>query len=603
MLKIKTIAQILIILVSAFCLAAEESSTPSKRDSSGYPFQAQTSDHAFASYEADLKKYNCASTDPEPGDHVTEGNPSYCKKVRQKLEGVIHNSGAGNCDALDEKVRDAKGDFIGACGAIGLPTGLQECANKRFECKCLNSGADHSGLDCSDMKSEGSKSSGLNVNAAANQMRYCPERAKDPDQLQKDLDKAEEKLDKLKDKIPDLQDKVNDVGKDLRKTQAEVAKQSLEHQKEFSAALKKAKEGKDQKEQALIDKMGQIQSQIAQVDEQITQFDLAITDAAMKREETKTQIDLNCHATASATVSKLQSEALDAARRGVYNRGGMTAMMKNVGLSDRDSWQRVADKYYRWCLASKPTLASKESANRIFDAAKRQAEVAKTNAQKRRDLLVAQLNRVKDPNGQCGNTVTQADGGSGITEMCKASQQAQDDMKQAVQDLQAAQQADAIQLQAAQQDAAGNFGKQMQLMQTQMDAANEQGRVDKMRSLIDMQANQGGSSDKESRAKLSSSFGKWEGAAEQYLFNCCENRSARRSCAGTATDWDVAHNQTLQPKARSNSADDFFNFTAGPQAASSSGAASGSGKDMGDSDDKRGGGVREGTTPPGAEHE
>lgn len=416
-----------------------------------------------------------------------------CDELQDSIIRGSYNSSSGGCTNVSEELSEAQGAFMTACSNMGLPNGVAECAKAVDKCKTQSK---------SEKKS------------------YCPG-APDSDRVQKQLEKAEDRMDKLKEKLPELQEKLAEGTSESNNKIAELKQKGRDALTESTKAIRQAGRDKEEKQSKIVEQLAQVSSQILQIDEQIGQFELSKSDAAMKRDETKTQIDLNCHQTASATVSKLQSDALARLQSGTYSRGGQSSLLKNVGMSDRESWQKVAEKYYNWCLRSKPTIDSKTSANRMYTQAIVQTDKAIENAKKRKGLLEAQAARLKDPTGACGSAAPAADGSTGETETCRANRQAAEDMAQLRSEYEEKLRGLNEDIARTQQDGTRKMMAQQQaLASAQRDLNDEKTRVNNLRSALD-----GNSTSKEEASDFRKAFAKWASAAQKADACCAKNAS------------------------------------------------------------------------------
>jgi hypothetical protein len=360
-----------------------------------------------------------------------------CKSMKEDLIALrTLSNGSYDCNSAANNFQKAVHDFSTSCGSAGVSTsgsaGNIACGQAMAQCGCVgHPEATFGSTKCSDVvggESESSRSDsteGPDPEETKMRFKYCPAMAS------KDLDKYRDQLKDAQKDSDDASDKYNDAKKDAQKAQEDaqtkvddlVQKQD-EAQTQYEEAVEKAQKDKDQAQKDIMNQISQLQQQSLQTDDQIAQLDSAKLDAAMKRDETKKQIDLNCFASASATVGKMQSDAIDQIKTGTYSLGSQADLMKHVGMSDRQSWDNLANKYYQWCIASKPTSDSKDSANKIYTSAYNQAAQAQTAARARKAQIQQQIAQLKDPNGNCGMVMQQADGSTNESDMCKATREA-----------------------------------------------------------------------------------------------------------------------------------------------------------------------------------
>ncbi|NJM10164.1 MAG: hypothetical protein HC883_04645 [Bdellovibrionaceae bacterium] len=370
---------------------------------------------------------------------------AYCDELdRAELERV-RKSGSDECRDTEKEYTSARDTFSAACGSLGIPSGGKEgaiaCSHQQDRCKCLDKNfEDDSGdLNCEEVRSSGSNTRSSQANntglidlkAAEKQLKYCPQKSPDDtERYEKQLEKAQERVKELKKKLPEILTKGNEAQDLAAEKQNEAQRKAVEAQREFANELKEIKRKKEGDEQQAVAEMAQIRENMDKVDAQIRQLELSKIDAEVKLSEAKTQIELNCHATASAQVSRLQAERMTMIRAKKYNTGGFNAMMKSVGVSDRDAWERRAEVYYKRCLKSRPTRDSKQAAQNVYESTVRQIDSQVSAERKSRSRMEESLKQIMSTGG-CTQSVTQPNGFTGESRMCRSMRQAQEDMAQA----------------------------------------------------------------------------------------------------------------------------------------------------------------------------
>lgn len=464
---------------------------------------------------------------------VKEGKDEIASKLEaayEKCERLRGSGSTGSCDTKSKDLREAQGDFIGACGAVGLPEGLRDCAKKMRECK-----------------NRKSSSGGTAIEKATALAKYCPHKSGPArERFTKELEQAKKDLKAAEDKIPGLTEKVTDGAGDGRKEMNATKEKQREEISRHNKALLEASQNRRKEEQRIYREMAQVAAQISQIDAQLIQADLQKTDAARKRDQQKVQVDLNCHANASATVSKIQAEALEQLKAGRYSRGGQNSILRNVGLSDRNSWQRMADRYYQYCLTSKTAIESKESANIVYKSMEDQSEAMKTTLRKSKELAQQQLNRLKDPNGACSQGAsTAADGATSDSEMCAARNDAAKAVELENKEHQAKLESFKEEMDGMQQDQmTKSFGRQQALAQAQRDVNKNQSYIDQLQNFLDKTGD--GPNTSEESKRIADNFGKWVSAAQAYDADCCSKTSKLTSgqnsaCAKNAEELEAAN--------------------------------------------------------------
>jgi hypothetical protein len=358
----------------------------------------------FGSSDNYLEMLQQYKTDCEPAAAAKKTPTKSCQFLEGRLNRENSN-GNGDCDnlnSLKEKVNNLRREFRKTCGPAGFPlkntsTDI-ECSAAIERCNnCASSASnDLSGGKCDEDVANDTKEEGFNFERMERVAKYCPalggknakELEKKLENAQKDKKEAEKKLPEVQKKLVDARNKAEDeAGKamdTMTKAQQNLDQELAEAQKKYS-----------QEKKRIAQEITELQQQIAQADDGIRQLVLSKSDAEMQFNEAIQQINLNCHQSASNTVTKLQADRLSRP----FNRGNFQNMMKQVGLSDRQAWQRVAEKYYRYCLKSEATKASKRSAKAAYDSALRKADVGLQKFNEQKLALVQKQMNLK--NGVC----------------------------------------------------------------------------------------------------------------------------------------------------------------------------------------------------------
>lgn len=346
--------------------------------------------------------------------------PKIYDKDKQSAISMVHadacKSNANDteqCKSATPDYKKAKEEFVKACGPAGFPmagssTSWPGCSMKVEQCRKCGSG-NHARSDSTDnvpcdgattTDSGGTSSSSdgtpmINTDRMERQAQYCPAAvAKNQKDLNKKYDDARKDLKDSEKKLPEQMKKYTDAKNKAEDDVAQARDKLTKAQDELDQGLAEAKKKLSEANQQLAAEIMQLEQQIAQVADQQRKVGLKKVEAEMQYNEAIQQIEINCHKSASQTVSKMQMERMSRP----LNRGGFQSMLKQVGLSDRESWQRLAAKYYRYCMADEPTRASKRSAKRTYDVVLQQANSEIDKLEQDRQRLIASEQKLKDRN-------------------------------------------------------------------------------------------------------------------------------------------------------------------------------------------------------------
>lgn len=365
-----------------------------------------------------------------PPKYICDANPDLCTNYWKSATDK-NNGDVDPCKTELKDFKKAKNDFQTACGEAGI-TG--DCVKAMAKCDPGASGSDNT--ESSDDDSKGA--------SAERQFKKCPVLAgEDKDAFEKRMNDQRKKTDEMQKKIDDLESKANDKITATNEKLTEIKSQATDAAKKHQQDLKEATRAQQESEKAIMDQFYKLQSDISAGEDSLGQVDVSLREATVKLNATKAQIRLNCDASAMAEVSKLQDQVLGKLASNSYNRGGESAMFKNVGLTDRQEWQRIAQKYYNWCMDSQPTAESINGANDAYSVAVMQANKQKQSIRSKIQQMKDAELRLRD-NNACGQTPMQANGSSlgNETALCTAAKQAMQDMQQ----LETAYRADVAQL-------------------------------------------------------------------------------------------------------------------------------------------------------------
>ncbi|MGZ3722173.1 MAG: hypothetical protein ACXVA9_04530, partial [Bdellovibrionales bacterium] len=236
-----------------------------------------------------------------------DANKEDTKDCKEKLKLLYNPSGGGidDCKSENDAFIKAKTDFSDACAAANLG---DSCAEDIVKCEEKDS---EDRKDNTPRKRDTNKP--LDVNAAKDLYEKCPSRAgEDLDKYEKQLKEQEEKVKKLKAEVPELEEKANKVLSATNEKLTQIKVEMTDKQKKLAEDLQKITEEKDGAEKAITEQVTAIAAQIAKAQDAIGEVSVTKLEGQLKLKQTKIQADLNCHASATAQVSKMQTDVLAA---------------------------------------------------------------------------------------------------------------------------------------------------------------------------------------------------------------------------------------------------------------------------------------------------
>jgi hypothetical protein len=456
-------------------------------------------------------------------------------------------SGGETCRESEKAFDDAAGAFEAACGDAGLPRSDKEetnpdksgaigCSWSINRCVCLQdnvSSDDKVKYKCdegsgsrrnSNSSAFGSQGIGLiDLGQAKDRMKFCPQAdSDDTERYEKQLKDSQDRVRDLKKKMPELMNKGSEAQDKAEQAQNEARRKAADAQKEFGNEMKEIKRKKEADEQQAVAEVTATREKMDQLDAQIRQLEMSKVDAEVKLSEARTQIELNCHATASQQVSARQTAKLAAIKQ-AQSQGSFNRLMNSVGVSSRAAWEKVAEVYYKRCLNSRPTRDSKKSAQNIYESTIRQVDSAISTARIQRRSIEDNLKQIMTTNG-CGTAPMQANGMTGESRMCRSLRQAQEDAQQAYNNQMQQQQLVQQEMATAQrQQATKNQALNTEYIEAQRELVEEQSRMENLRAYLNLRRERKqGSSSKKAGEDLGPSLGKLRGAARTFD-SCCKS--------------------------------------------------------------------------------
>lgn len=443
----------------------------------------------------------------------------------KKLDSCEQKTQAGGCQEAEKEYSKSLKEFSNACSAAQIPmsrtTGHMACSAELY--KCYNMDSDSAANEPTRPQLPGMR----DLEREGARMDQCALLAtSDQEKIEKQVDKARERKRDLDKTIPEIQDKMADAQDQADSKAQELAEKQQEAAKEYAQQMKESKRNMEAIQKQLGQQLVALQEQLDALDQQVNQLEMSMTDAEAKYQENITAIELACHAAASQEVAKLQEERLEKIKTNSFNRGGFSDMLKKVGVSDRDAWQREAAKRYQWCMESKPTRDQKRSALRGKELAIQAAQKAVAATEKRKVAIRQQMSQIKDQNG-CGSATQNPDGTTNETEMCKAMRNAFEDQQQTAQEFQMKQQ---MMLQQQQQQALTAQRKQsmyaQQLQKASLEINDEQTRLRNLEEFLALKQQKAGGSTSATAteaAKARDAYSGFFSAAGTYGFACCRS--------------------------------------------------------------------------------
>jgi hypothetical protein len=479
------------------------------------------------------KKHDLCSTQED-----RQKNAQDCAFYDKMLLGNSSSNDDSSCQSRKNDLIKAENELTAACGALGLPSDVGNCAAKKTACNEYRKSSAGQSSSSSDPTS-------FDKNKAEKLASYCPDMAAaDQEKFEKDLEKTQDRVKALKDKIPELEDAVTQAQSDMADKQSSAEEEMQKEASEYSKQLKDASKELSDQQQQLQQQLVQQQAAIAQLQAQLAETNSVSSAAAtIKYNEAKRQTEINCVNYADSKVAGEQAKALDDYRfgRGYYAHASAQSIFSEVGGGSQKHW-RDRTSYYLAICRGKPTYAASNAS--AFDNYKGDLKTIAAKKESLRGQIQSQqaaLAQISNGQGCTAQPMMAANGLSGETAVCKALREANENMAQIKADHRTKSKQlarkKASTLRAAQ---AKLKSKNDQLTRANGELKKEQARLDNLKSYLGMRLNNGSSGGKEEAKALWAAFAKWNTAASAFDSSCYSDTTSMCNTSGFSAD--CSHN-------------------------------------------------------------
>ena len=330
-------------------------------------------------------------------------------------------SEVGECNRAESNYTAVIKEMQDSCDSMGLRssshTGSIGCSFNIDQCRCAAKGlkeTDKRYLECDKVDTT--------------KMKYCPQITEAAqERMDKRRDKIEERLKDLREKLRGMEDdqgKGDDKSADAKR-QARQARLAAE--KEYAQGMAEVATTKNQKEQERIQKMNEFDDKMQASRTALRAQPLKDRNASRKLEASKSAIYIQCVSQAQVAVNAMQTDAVARVREGSYNRGTSNDIFRQVGLTDRQNWQREVSKRVAWCMASPEVKAQQDQANVQLDAEKDANQTESADAQAQLEQLQKQMSQIQ---AACTGGAVAANGEVVQSQSCRDQQDSNSKVKQ-----------------------------------------------------------------------------------------------------------------------------------------------------------------------------
>ena len=323
-----------------------------------------------------------------------------------------------NCQAAVTDFKETVKKFSDKCGENKLPstpqTGTIACSAAVNKCNCI------------DKRSTPKEKQDMHCpeSIPASETKHCGSiKEGDADRIAKKIEKAEDRLKEARDKVNKLDDDKEKSEGGITDKLKEARRAKTAARAAYDQAVAEAKSAASASQKEMYASMNSLREKIFAVQQQLTESKEKDAAAYSALQEQKVKIELACSSQATAAINAMTTEATANLRNGTYNRGSQNDIFRQVGMTDRQSWQQQAGIRKRWCMESEPTKESQNSANRAYQDTLRSNASNRQTAYDQISMLNGQMSQLQNPNGSC---VAAAGNGAAMqTQACKDASEVQ----------------------------------------------------------------------------------------------------------------------------------------------------------------------------------
>lgn len=452
-----------------------------------------------------------------------------CWAAFEKLTGS--STSGGSCDFADYKTKKEKFRSLctqarattsssGSGGEVACSESLDKCSEQGANSEELSTPRDSEYSESTDT----SDPLAIDVDKKRSEYDICPSLSGvELENFKKEVEESQKTVDDLEDRIPEMEDAIHSANSSLNDKLSSLQDQKVSLQKEYADQKKSLERNKKDRLKQLEDQISEIQNQIFKLESDIRAANLTKAKANLDRDEAVKQIYLQCHGIATKEVSDRRIALFNRAQAGLLNRGSFGTALKNVGLSDRQADQRLAEQLYDQCKKSKPTKDAIDSANKRLAQTLSEIDTSISVMQKQITMQNEAMTKIKDQSG-CGP--------QSQSEMCRALQEFQQDRYDLdVQTAQQSQKIDGDEMRARSENAAMIATKSQALVRAQERLKREQNYLDQKRALLAMRSEISGgrSVSQDVRDNLMMAYTDLTGKMDS-LQDCCRSAQLSSDC-------------------------------------------------------------------------
>jgi predicted nucleic acid-binding Zn-ribbon protein len=367
-----------------------------------------------------LNQSNYGAALPAYQDIANSSSDSKFKNCVNKALGDA--AGATNTNNDQQSCKDSSKEFsnlvsemVKSCSKANMGSGQAACLAQAVKCRSCDPNSEEDPGSDSDRKECESDDVGTveayggainnilmggrttpvtpDMQKSMKRFRQCPALAAEGyKDMKKDAEDSKDKVEDLTKQIAELKETINDLANKKQTAEAEVQEKLDGLEREIKDKTKEVgdreKEIKGKSQELAV----QIADQINVAEEELQNLDITLFDAKIEYDKKVAEASSQCHSAALEKMNRLNAEKQQLIQASLYSAGGFNQLMNSTGLSSREKYRSLTDKFYRECKNDRAFKENMGLLKKTLDS-ERGKIIQRKNAIKTR---VAQLKRNLD---------------------------------------------------------------------------------------------------------------------------------------------------------------------------------------------------------------
>lgn len=309
------------------------------------------------------------------------------KQCIDRVLGGTNGNNPRDCATQAKELQKAVGKFTGACSTVGLPPTAKECAEHIHDCTSKTKG---------------------DIDPKSDDDKLCPSAGADALKMQDDTQKVQDEMDKLKTDLGNVNDKISEANATSQEKISDLQTRMAKAQSDFTTAQAKMNTELTKQMSAMqkqtVAQMQQMQDQLDKLSIDAKGIPIQKQQARIKiYDEPVTNLRITCHQQAIKRVAELRDAALAKIAKSEYTIGGLSQMVRTMGMTDTQRDQQLAQRLELQCLNDgeykmRVNLAWKEYKNQLSEMDRQTEAIRLQQSTLTKRITTAQQQQGKDMN-------------------------------------------------------------------------------------------------------------------------------------------------------------------------------------------------------------